>query len=107
MLVLGHVLVRRLVDHSLATEELRLTGTHDQHDHNTEQDQPNTEDQYESDTTDARTTAIIRARTVYQCDDEDQEQSESAEQREQELENEVVEVSEQLVTEEPEAAESR
>src|SRR4029453_9428772 len=73
MLVPGHVLVRRLVDDSLATEEFRLAAAHDQHDRHTDQDQPKAEDQHKSDTSDTRTAAIIRARTVSQGDDEDEE----------------------------------
>src|SRR4029453_7298276 len=107
MLVLGHVLVRRLVDDSLATEEFRLAGAHDQHDHHADQDQPKAEEQNKSDPSDTRPAAIIRARTVSQGDDEDEEKSESAEHWKQELEDEVIPVTEELVPEEPDAGERR
>ena len=71
MLVRPHG-VRRLMDDGLTTEEFRLPGAHDQHDHHTDQDQPEAEDQHESDASDTRAAAIIRARTVSQGDNKDE-----------------------------------
>ena len=44
MLVLGHMLMCRLVDDRLATEERRLAGPQDRQEDQTDQDQPETQD---------------------------------------------------------------
>ena len=56
---------------------------------NTEQDQPETEDQHQPDPSDTRAAAVIRVALSRRVMIRDEEQSEPAEQREQELEDEV------------------
>src|SRR3954447_4679478 len=106
MLVLGHMLMCRLVDDRLATEERRLAGPQDRQEDQTDQDQPETQDQHQADTADAGTAAVRRICTVAQGDDQNEEQPKATKQWEQELEEEVEGVSEELVSEEPDAAES-
>src|SRR5688572_12225867 len=104
MLMRAHGM-RRLVLDRLATAERRLADSQDGHDHQAGQDQPDAEDQHQPDPADARAAAIVRGSAVPQRDDQDKEQSEATEEREQELEDEVTEVPEQLMAEEPDATE--
>src|SRR4249920_3374372 len=106
MLVRAHG-VRRLMDDRLATEELRLSRPHDQHEDQTEQDQPEPQDEHQPDPSDAGAAAVRRVSAVTQSDTQDKEQTQSAEQREQEHEDEVVRAFEETMAEEPDAAEGR
>ena len=81
------------------------TGAHDQHEHHTEQDHPETQDQDQTDAADARAAAVIRRGAVAKRDQEDPEQTEPAQQREQQLEHEALEVCEEFVAEVPDAGE--
>ncbi len=107
MLVRAHG-VRRLMDDGLATEELRLSRPHDQHEHHTEQDQPEAQDEHQPDPSDTGAAAIMPG-SALSCRVmiKDEEETESAEQREQELEDEVVRAFEETMAEEPDTTEGR